>query len=208
MRLSRLVMRVMWRTPSAKVTSRPAYAESAPTGVMCGWVRRSRRSSSRVASRPCISTGVTVIIWRRPFASTAIWLLRPLINFAGSEPCVPPAHRGGALARLRVHDQRYRTAHRLRPLRSRWRTWSRMCVPRRCGSSERKPVNRLPQCSVQSSLSSGVLVDCAEIEAFTVGHLVVAARREKHRADVCGLGKDAGLLSEREAVVDVVAAVD
>ena len=129
-------------------------------------------------------------------------------QFRGTGALRPPAHRGGALARLRVHDQRYRTAHRLRPLRSRWRTWSRMRVPRRCGSSERKPVNRLPQCSVQSRLSSGVLVDYAEIEAFTVGHLVVAARREKHRADVCGLGKDAGLPSEREAVVDVVAAVD
>ena len=57
-------------------------------------------------------------------------------------------------------------------------------------------------------MSSGVFVDHAKIEAFTMGYVVVMARCEEHRADVGGLGKDAGLLSEREAVVDVVAAVD
>jgi hypothetical protein len=61
---------------------------------------------------------------------------------------------------------------------------------------------------VESETSSGVLVDHAEVEVSTMGHVVVTARCEEHRADVGGLGKDAGLLSEREAAVDVVAAVD
>ncbi|MFJ6661287.1 hypothetical protein ACIQNG_33820 [Streptomyces sp. NPDC091377] len=53
-------------------------------------------------------------------------------------------------------------------------------------------------------MSSRVLAHHAEVVAVSVGNVVVPARETEDRADVRGPGEDAGLLAERESVVDVV----